>query len=112
MQRAIRVVFAIVGSLSMLFGVAVLTLSVLYPRVLYYREDLLGSAVYLAISAVCFYAVWRLRPRAVESRKPLGQLEIPEGHREELDRRLIAADADPLAGRPWEEVRARLRREK
>ena len=37
---------------------------------------------------------------------------IPESHREELDRRLAAADADPAAGRPWEEVRARLRGEK
>ncbi len=37
---------------------------------------------------------------------------IPESHREELDRRLATADADPQAGRPWEEVRARLRGEK
>jgi putative addiction module component (TIGR02574 family) len=37
---------------------------------------------------------------------------IPESHREELDCRLAAADADPTAGRPWEEVRARLRGEK
>jgi putative addiction module component (TIGR02574 family) len=37
---------------------------------------------------------------------------IPESHREELDRRLAAADADPAPGRPWEEVRARLRGEK
>ena len=37
---------------------------------------------------------------------------IPESHREELDRRLAAADTDPAAGRPWEEVRARLRGEK
>lgn len=34
---------------------------------------------------------------------------IPESHRQELDRRLAAADADPAGGRPWEEVRARLR---
>lgn len=34
---------------------------------------------------------------------------IPDHHREELDRRLAAADADPAAGSPWEEVRARLR---
>jgi putative addiction module component (TIGR02574 family) len=47
-----------------------------------------------------------------ESITPLDQLEIPESHREELDRRLAAADADPAAGRPWEEVRARLRGEK
>ena len=39
-------------------------------------------------------------------------LPIPESHREELDRRLAAADADPSAGRPWQEVRARLRGEK
>jgi putative addiction module component (TIGR02574 family) len=37
---------------------------------------------------------------------------IPQSHREELDRRLADADADPTAGRPWEEVRARLRGEK
>lgn len=36
---------------------------------------------------------------------------IPQSHREELDRRLAAADANPSAGRPWEEVRARLRGE-
>ena len=36
---------------------------------------------------------------------------IPESHREELDRRIAAADADPTAGKPWEEVRARLRDE-
>lgn len=34
---------------------------------------------------------------------------ITEGHREEIDRRLAAADANPAAGKPWEEVRARLR---
>jgi putative addiction module component (TIGR02574 family) len=37
---------------------------------------------------------------------------IPASHCEELDRRLAAADADPTASRPWEEVRARLRGEK
>ena len=47
-----------------------------------------------------------------DSLTPVDQLEIPESHREELDRRLAAADADPAAGRPWEEVRARLRGEK
>jgi putative addiction module component (TIGR02574 family) len=43
-----------------------------------------------------------------ESLTPIDELEIPESHRQELDRRLAAADADPAAGRPWEEVRARL----
>jgi putative addiction module component (TIGR02574 family) len=37
---------------------------------------------------------------------------IPESHRAELDRRIAAADADPAAGMPWEDVRARLRGEK
>jgi putative addiction module component (TIGR02574 family) len=36
------------------------------------------------------------------------QQPIPESHREELDRRLAAADADPSAARPWQEVLARL----
>jgi len=35
-------------------------------------------------------------------------VEIPESHREELERRLDAADANPGAGSPWEEVLARL----
>ena len=47
-----------------------------------------------------------------ESLTPIDQLEIPESHREELDRRLAAAEAEPRSGRPWEEVRARLRGEK
>lgn len=47
-----------------------------------------------------------------DSISPIDQLDIPESHREELDRRLAAADADPGAGRPWEEVRARLWGEK
>ena len=36
-------------------------------------------------------------------------MEIPESHRQELDRRLDAADLDPTTSRPWEEVRVRLR---
>jgi putative addiction module component (TIGR02574 family) len=41
----------------------------------------------------------------------LDALPIPESHREELERRLAAADADPDAAIPWEEVRRRLREE-
>jgi putative addiction module component (TIGR02574 family) len=44
-----------------------------------------------------------------DSLAPAKQVEITQSHREELDRRLAAADADPSAGSPWEEVRARLR---
>ncbi len=51
----------------------------------------------------------RLIEEIWDSLGPADQLEIPESHRQELDRRLAAADADPSAGSPWEEVRARLR---
>lgn len=34
---------------------------------------------------------------------------IHDSHCEELDRRIVAADADPASGMLWEEVRARLR---
>ena len=40
----------------------------------------------------------------------LEDLPIPEWHREELERRLAAADSDPDGGVPWEEVRQRLRK--
>lgn len=40
----------------------------------------------------------------------LEELPIPEWHREELERRLAAADADPNAAIPWEEVSQRLRK--
>jgi putative addiction module component (TIGR02574 family) len=36
-------------------------------------------------------------------------LPLPEWHREELKRRLAAADSDPDAAITWEEVRKRLR---
>ena len=38
-----------------------------------------------------------------------GTLPIPDWHREELEHRLAAADAEPSAGVPWEEVKRRLR---
>lgn len=38
-------------------------------------------------------------------------LPLPESHREELERRLAAADAAPDVGIPWEEVRERLDRQ-
>jgi putative addiction module component (TIGR02574 family) len=40
----------------------------------------------------------------------LEELPIPDWHREELERRLAAADADPGGAIPWEEVRRRLRK--
>lgn len=50
----------------------------------------------------------RLIEEIWDSLSPTEQQEIPESHREELDRRLAAADADPSAGAPWDEVKARL----
>ncbi len=37
-------------------------------------------------------------------------LPVPEWHRQELERRLAAADADPDAAIPWQEVKRRLRK--
>jgi putative addiction module component (TIGR02574 family) len=37
------------------------------------------------------------------------ELPVPEWHREELKRRLAAADSDPDAAIPWEQVQKRLR---
>jgi len=39
-------------------------------------------------------------------------LPVPKWHREELERRLIAADANPDAAIPWTKVRERLRQKK
>jgi len=38
----------------------------------------------------------------------LDELPVPEWHREELERRLVSADADPDAAIPWEQVKRRL----
>jgi putative addiction module component (TIGR02574 family) len=38
-----------------------------------------------------------------------GTLPIPEWHREELDRRLAAGEAEPDAGVSWEDMKERLR---
>jgi putative addiction module component (TIGR02574 family) len=37
------------------------------------------------------------------------ELPVPDWHREELERRLAAADAEPDAAVPWEQVKKRLR---
>jgi len=39
----------------------------------------------------------------------LDELPIPEWHQQELERRLAAADTDPDAAIPWEQVKRRLR---
>jgi len=50
----------------------------------------------------------RLLDEIWDSLSPIHQTEIPQSHRDELDRRLAEADANPDAGVPWSEVRARL----
>jgi putative addiction module component (TIGR02574 family) len=37
-------------------------------------------------------------------------LEVPQSHKDELDRRLAAYDADPHAGSSWEDVKSRLQK--
>ncbi len=37
-------------------------------------------------------------------------LEVPESHKDELDRRLAARDADPHSGSSWEDVKSRLQK--
>ena len=38
-------------------------------------------------------------------------LDVPQSHKDELDRRLAAYHADPHAGSSWEEVKARLQKQ-
>lgn len=47
--------------------------------------------------------LWDGIPDSIEA------LPVPEWHRYELDRRLEAADAEPDAAIPWEEVKKSLR---
>ena len=37
-------------------------------------------------------------------------LEVPQSHKDELDRRLAAYDAEPPAGSSWEDVKSRLQK--
>jgi putative addiction module component (TIGR02574 family) len=50
-------------------------------------------------------ALWDSIPDSADA------LPVPEWHRQELARRWAAADADPDAVIPWEEVKAQLRGE-
>lgn len=47
--------------------------------------------------------LWDGIPDSIEA------LPVPDWHREELDRRLAAAETDPDAAVPWDEVKKRLR---
>ena len=48
--------------------------------------------------------IWDSIADSVES------MEIPQSHKDELDRRLAALKDDPRAGSTWEDVKARLQR--
>lgn len=37
-----------------------------------------------------------------------GAIEVPQSHKDELDRRIAAHDADPNSGTSWKEVKDRL----
>ncbi len=37
-------------------------------------------------------------------------LEVPQSHKDKLDRRLTAHDADPHSGSSWEDVKTRLQK--
>lgn len=49
--------------------------------------------------------LWDSLPNSTEA------IQVPEWHREIIEERLAAADADPDAGIPWEQVRAELRKD-
>ena len=38
-------------------------------------------------------------------------LEVPQSHKDELDRRLAAYHADPQTGSSWEDVKSRLQKQ-
>jgi putative addiction module component (TIGR02574 family) len=48
--------------------------------------------------------LWNSIPESIEG------LPVPEWHRQEIERRLAAADAEPDASISWEEVKARIQR--
>lgn len=47
--------------------------------------------------------LWDSIPDSLEA------LPVPDSHREEIERRLVAADANPADAIPWEDVERRLR---
>ena len=84
------------------------------PPLLIYFESRFMSPIFqqLGIDRLSQEERLKLISEIWESLDPIDQTEIPESHRQELDSRLANADADPSAGKPWEEVRMRLREEK
>jgi len=72
------------------------------------KNDLLDRARQLSVDERIELAgaIWDTIPEHADRH----QLEVPETHREELDRRLEAERISNEPGSPWAEARARLER--
>ena len=67
--------------------------------------DLLKTSLSVEQRLELIGELWDSIPDSVE------ELPLPEWHRQELERRLVTADADPETAIPWETVKKRLRGE-
>jgi len=65
-------------------------------------EELLKTPLTVQQRLELIGELWDSIPDSIDA------LPVPEWHREELDRRLAAADADPDATIPWEDIRRSL----
>lgn len=74
------------------------------------RTDLLKEARGLSVAERIELAgaIWD----TVAEDADLDELAVTEEHRRELDRRLADLEARPDAGSPWDDVRARLQRDR
>ena len=65
-------------------------------------EELLKTPLTVQQRLELIGELWDSIPESIDA------LPVPEWHREELERRLAAADADPDAAIPWRDVRQSL----
>lgn len=65
-------------------------------------EELLKTPLTVQQRLELIGELWDSIPDSIDA------LPVPEWHREELERRLVAADADPDAAIPWEDIRRSL----
>ena len=61
MLRALKIIFAVVGSLAALLAIASLVLAFVFYTPDASGRAVLGSALYLGIAIVCFYAFFRMK---------------------------------------------------
>jgi len=62
-------------------------------------EELLKTPLTVQQRLELIGELWDSIPESIDA------LPVPEWHREELERRLAAADANPDAAIPWEDIR-------